>query len=186
MSQRLWRAVLLLAVVLAFGVSFEMLCRVIGSRSPWLVLLLMFYLLGFFKVAEPLFLLRLPQGLRPLCTWELAGTVYRRLGVVAYGRVLRGSVLRYLNAAVYLDGGRRDLGPLRRHAEASEASHGIAGLLVLVYLGYVAMRGRWGVAAGFVMAELLVNVYPLLHLRYTRGRLERVERRRRGAGATRS
>ncbi len=36
------RALAVLAAVLVFGASFELLRRVIGITSPWLVLLLMF------------------------------------------------------------------------------------------------------------------------------------------------
>ena len=181
MSTKLWRALVLLAVVLAFGTSFEMLRQVIGSHSPWLILLLMFYVLAVFKMAEPLFMLRLPRALQLLRQWELEGTLYRQLGVVAYGHALRGSPLQYLNRAVYLDRAPRDLGRLGRQAEAAEAAHLLAGALVLPYMVYAALAGRWLVAVGFAVAELLVNAYPLLHLRYTRGRLQRVEQHRWGA-----
>src|SRR6185295_5990781 len=96
-----------LVVVLAFAASFVLLSRVIGIASPWLVLLLMFYFLGIAKIAEPLFTLKMPSALRPLRQWEREGDVYRRLGVVGFGKVLRRTPLRYLNAAVYLDRERR-------------------------------------------------------------------------------
>ncbi len=35
----------------------------------------------------------------------------------------------------------------------------------------------WGVVAWFLLAQLLLNVYPILHLRYVRGRLDRAFRR---------
>jgi hypothetical protein len=54
----------LLAVLLAFGASFAMLSRVIGIASPWLVLLLMFYFLGLGRIAEPLFVRKMP-GVHP-------------------------------------------------------------------------------------------------------------------------
>jgi hypothetical protein len=174
MATKCWHALVLLGVVLGFSASFVLLGRVIGRGSPWLVLLLMFYVLGFMKVAEPLFMLRMPRSLRPLRRWEVEGNVYRRLRVPAFGRVLRRSLLRYLNTAVYLDHGRRDLAQVRRQAEAAEAAHLLAGILVLPYIVYAAMQGRWLVAAGFSLADLLVNAYPLLHLRHTRGRLERL------------
>lgn len=101
-------ALALLVVMLVFGASFALLSRVIGITSPWLVLLLMFYVLGIAKVAEPLFALRMPRVLRPLRRWELEGQVHRRFLVLGFGRLLRQTPLRYLNPAVYLDGMRRD------------------------------------------------------------------------------
>jgi hypothetical protein len=179
-TKKLIRGVLVLAVVLFFAISLMMLSRVLGSRSPWLVLLLMFYVLAFFKVAEPLFLLRLPIALRTVQPWEISGERYRKMGVIAFGRLLRHTILRQLNTAVYLDGGRRTTGQVCRQAEAAEAAHLLAGLLVVPYIAYVAIQGRWLVGAGFVIAELVVNVLPLLHLRHTRGRLGRLASERPG------
>lgn len=170
-------ALALAAVLLVFGASFVMLSRVIGLASPWLALLLMFYFLAVVKVAEPLFVLRVPAGLRPLRPWEREGDAYGRLGVPFFGGLLRRSPLRYLNAAVYLDRGRRDPAAVRANAESSEASHFWAAVLFTPYVAYAALAGMWGVAAGFLVAQVLVNVYPILHLRYVRGRLDRVIRR---------
>ena len=174
MTEKLARCVPLCAVVLFFAISLVMLYRVIGGRSPWLVLLLMFYVLAFFKVAEPLFLLRLPIALRRVRPWESSGERYRKVGVMAFGQLLRHTPLRQLNTAVYLDHGRRTTGQVCRQAEAAEAAHLLAGGLVLPYIAFMALEGRWLVAAGFVIAELVVNVLPLLHLRHTRGRLGRL------------
>lgn len=178
MIDRPWlHALALSAVVLVFGVSFALLSGVIGIGSPWLVLLLMFYFLAIAKVAEPLFVLRMPAGLRPLRSWEREGDAYRRLGVLAFGRLLRHSPLRHLNAAVYLDRVRRGPAAVRTNAESSEASHFWAAVLFTPSVAYAALEDMWGVAAGFLLAQWVVNVYPILHLRYVRGRLDRLIRR---------
>ena len=161
-------------MLVVFGASFVMLGRVIGMTSPWLVLLLMFYFLAIAKVAEPLFVLKMPAGLRPLRRRDREGDAYRRLGVLGFGKLLRHSPLRYLNAAVYLDRGRRDPAAVRAMAESSEASHFWAAVLFMPYVAYAALRGMWSVVAWFSLAQVLVNVYPILHLRQARGRLDRV------------
>ncbi|WP_457096844.1 glycosyl-4,4'-diaponeurosporenoate acyltransferase CrtO family protein [Lysobacter sp. P5_B9] len=173
-------ALALLAVLLVFAVSFVLLSRVIGITSPWLVLLLMFYFLGLAKVAEPLFVLRMPATLRPVRHWERDGHVYRRLGVVGFGRLLRRTPLRYLNSAVYLDRQRRHPLQVRHLAESAEASHFWAAVLFMPYVVFAALSGMWGVAAWFLLAQVLVNVYPILHLRHVRGRLDRIIRRDHG------
>lgn len=175
---RLWLHVLaLLAVILVFGVSFALLSEVIGITSPWLVLLLMFYFLGIARVAEPLFTLRIPGVLRPLRRWERAGNVYRRLHVPGFGRLLRQSPLRYLNPGVYLRRKRRDFLQVRRLAESSEATHFWAAVLFMPYVAFVAFNGMWSIVAWFLLAQVLLNVYPILHLRHIRGRLDRTIRR---------
>jgi hypothetical protein len=167
-------ALVLLGVILVFGVSFVLLSRVIGITSPWLVLLLMFYFLGIAKVAEPLFILRMPRGLRSNRRWEREGRVYRRLGVLSFGSLLRLAPLRYLNSAVYLDRERRDLLQVRLRAESSEASHFWAAVLLMPYVAFAGLNGRWKIVAWFSLAQVLVNIYPILHLRHIRGRLDRV------------
>lgn len=175
---RLWLHVLaLLAAVLVCGVSVALLSEVIGITSPWLVLLLMFDFLGIAKVAEPLFKLRMPRVLRLLRRWEREGNVYRRLHVRGFGRLLRRTPLRYLNSAVYLGRRRRDPLQVRRMSESSEATHFWAAVLFMPYLTFVALNCMWSIVAWFSLAQVLVNVYPILHLRYVRGRLDRTIRR---------
>jgi glycosyl-4,4'-diaponeurosporenoate acyltransferase len=175
---RLWlHALALLAIILVFGASFALLSGVIGITSPWLVLLLMFYFLGIAKVAEPLFMLRMPRVLRPLRRWEREGDVYRRFRVLNFGRLLRQAPLRYLNSAVYLDRERRDPLQVRLLVESAEATHFWAAVLIMPYLIFAGLNGMWHVVAWFSLAQVLVNVYPILHLRHIRGRLDRTIRR---------
>ncbi|MEP7347550.1 MAG: hypothetical protein ABI877_19935 [Gemmatimonadaceae bacterium] len=171
---RLWlQALALLAVILVFGASFVLLSNVIGIESPWLVLLLMFYFLGTAKVAEPLFVLRMPSALRPLRRWEREGDVYRRLRVPGFGRLLRRTPLRYLNSTVYIDRERRDPLRIRVQAESAEATHFWAAVLLMPYIMVAGLNGRWNIVAWFSLAQMLVNAYPILHLRHTRARLDR-------------
>lgn len=173
------RSVLVLAGTAAgFAASLVLLQRVLGASSPWVGLLAMFYVLGLSKVAEPLFLLRMPSALRAIRRSETHGPIYRRLLVPSFGRLLRGTPLRYLNTAVYLAPRRPDLTRLSRQAEAAEAAHFWAAVLFTPYIGYVWLAGQRWVAALFLLLQILVNVYPILHLRLVRGRLDRLLRRR--------
>jgi hypothetical protein len=177
-----WRSVIaLVATAIGFGVSLAMLQRVIGSASPWLGLLMMFYFLALAKVAEPLFRLRLPAAMRAVRPWERRGAVYRRLAVSNFGRLLRKTPLRYLNPAVYLTRGQPDLLRVYRQAESAEASHFWAATLFTPYIGYVWLSGQTREAVIFLLIQLLFNVYPILHLRIVRGRLDRPLQRRPGA-----
>ncbi|HEX5720517.1 MAG TPA: hypothetical protein VF179_30460 [Thermoanaerobaculia bacterium] len=183
---RAWlHALALLAVVLVFGASFALLSTVIGITSPWLALLLMFYFLGIAKVAEPLFTLRMPSTLYQLRRWEQEGDVLRQLRVFSFGRLLRRTPLRYLNSGVYLEQQRRDLLKVRLQAESAEATHFWAAVLFMPCIALAAATGKWSIAAWFSLAQVLVNVYPILHLRQIRGRLDRTIRRIGAAQAAR-
>jgi hypothetical protein len=176
---RRWQSALVLAATaFGFAVSFVLLRRVIGSSSPWLGLLLMFYFLGLIKIAEPLLLLRVPPPLREVRTAEAESAIYRNLRVPSFGRLLKNTPLRFLNTAVYLPHGRSNLGRLLRLAEAAEAAHLWAAVLFLPYIAYVWWSGQRGVATFFLVIQILFNIYPILHLRLVRARLARLERRR--------
>ena len=173
-----WQHVLaLLALVSVFGTSIVLLGTVIGSTSPWLALLLMFYFQAVAKFAEPLVVLRIPRSLYRLRHWELEGKFLRRLGIIGFGRLLRETPLRYLNARVYLDRPRRDVHRIRAQAASAEATHFWAAVLFMPCIAVAAVGGKWNIVAWFSLAQVLGNVYPVLHLRYTRARLDRTIRR---------
>lgn len=169
-----WRVTKLVVIAIFFAACFTMLARVIGFGSPWLGLLLMFYFMGLAKFAEPLFVLRMPGALRAVARDLPDSPWYRRLGVRVFGRLLRDTPLRYLNNTVYRAAGRRSLAALQRQAESAEATHFWAAVLFTPYIVYVGTRGHPVVAAFFVVVRIAFNVYPILHLRIVRARLEAI------------
>jgi hypothetical protein len=168
-----WRSVFILtATAIGFGFSFVMLQQFVGSASPWLGFILMFYFLGLAKTAEPLFMLRLPGKIRDVRSWENDGVVYRYLAVSTFGRLLRETPLRYLNPTVYLVDGKPDLLKIYRQVASAEAIHFWAAVLFTPYIGFVWLTGHKREAMIFLLIQLLFNVYPVLHLRTVRGRME--------------
>lgn len=178
-----WLHVLgLLALAAFFATSLVLLGQVLGRTSPWLALLLMFYFLALAKFAEPLVVLRMPRSLAGVRPSELEGGTLRRLGVLHFGRLLRNTPLRHLNARVYLDGSRADAERVLSQAASAEACHFWAAVLLTPFVVIAIAAARWPVVAAFLLAQILVNVYPILHLRHIRGRLERAMARSREAG----
>ena len=175
----------LLVVAAFFGGSLVLLGRVIGSTSPWLAVLVMFYFLALAKLAEPLIVLRMPRRLSRLRPWEVDGRLSRRLGVLRFGRLLRDTPLRHLNARVYLGNSPSDPRRVRLQAASAEACHFWAAVLLAPFIGVAAVAGRWSVVAGFLVTQLLVNLYPILHLRSVRGRLDRTIERQIAARSAR-
>ena len=47
----------------------------------------------------------------------------------------------------------------------------------MAYVALAGLNGKWRIVAWFSLAQVLVNVYPILHLRHIRGRLDRTVRR---------
>lgn len=165
---------ILLATLAAFAYSLDMLHRLIGWTSPWMVLMVFLCFLGAAKVADPIFKLRIPASLRALRPWELRGDVYRRLGVAGFGKLLRNTPLRFLNTTVYVSRERRDPRLIARQVESAEACHFWAALLLVPYLVACVLDGEWRVLGAFLAVEILGNAYPIMHLRSVRGRLDRL------------
>ena len=175
---RVKHVVMLVATVAAFGVSMYLLQTAIGPRSPWFAFMVLLCFLGLAKIADPVYRLKVPRGLWRLRPWELAGDVYRRLGVAQFGALLRNTPLRVFNLEVYVSRHRGNLPRIYGLIEAAEAAHVWSAVLLLPYLAYCAWSGRWEVFAWFVVAQVVGNAYPIMHLRMVRGRLDRVLRRR--------
>lgn len=174
----MWKHLLILVVMLlAFGYSLAMLAEVLEVGSPWMALMVMLCCLGLAKVAEPLGALRMPPGLRSIRAWESRGGLYERLAVPRFGSLLRNTPLRLLNTAVYVSRGKRDPLAIARLVESAEASHFYAGLVLVPWLACYPFTGRWAAFAGLMLVQILGNAYPIMHLRFVRGRLERIGRR---------
>lgn len=172
------KAAVFCATAAAFAVCFVMIRAELGSESPWLGLLLMFYFMGLARVGEPLFVLPVPKSIREVRAWEMTGVAYQRLGVLRFGQLLRESPLRLLNTSVYR--GQQDLRSLYRQAASAEAIHFWAAVLFTPYIAFVWARGHRGIATLFLLIQMLFNVYPMLNLRLVRARLDAVCAKRLG------
>jgi hypothetical protein len=148
--QAWWHALVLLAFVLMFGITFAMLSTLVGIASPWLALRLMLYFLGVGKVVEPLFRLKMPQRLYELRPWEQEAEMVRRLRIPSVGRRLRRKPLRYLNSAVYLDRHRRGALEVRFRAESAKAIHVWAGVLFTPFIVQAGVAARRSVLGWFL------------------------------------
>ena len=169
----------LTAVAAAYVVAFLAIRLVIpfDLASPWFVLVAMICFLGLAFVAQPLVMIRMPRPLRTIRAWETNGRVYRALGVPAYGRLLRRTPLRLFNRDVYLRDGLSDTQRAGAELEAAEASHFWAAVLVVPYMVHAALAERWIALLGVSLAQALVNAYPVMHLRLSRHRLDRLASR---------
>ncbi len=170
----------LLIVAAAYGVAFLLIRRAMpfSLESPWFVCIAMICFLGLAFTAHPVVSIRMPRSLRAIRHWEARGRFYRALGVPAFGMLLRRTPLRLFNRDVYLGVGARDYAELSTRLEAAEASHCWAAVLVVPYMVRACMLGRWSALFWVSIAQVLVNVYPVMHLRLARSRLDRLASRR--------
>ena len=161
------------AVAAGYAAAFFAMQRVMpfSVASPWFVFVAMVCVLGLAFVAQPIVMIRMPGPLREIRAWEAGGRVYHALGVPAYGRLLRRTPLRLFNVDVYLRNGLRDWVNVGAELEAAEASHFWAAVLVAPYMAYLIAHGMWAPLFLITLAQMFINVYPIMHLRLTRHRL---------------
>jgi hypothetical protein len=169
-----------LAVAAGYAATFAAFQRFqpFSVASPWFVFVAMICFLGLAFAAQPIVMLRMPGPLRLVRAWEREGGFYRAIGVPTFGRLLRRTPLRLFNVDVYLRNGLRDAPRVGAELEAAEASHLWDAMLVLPYMVYLTGQGAWTAFLGFSLAQMLINVYPIMHLRLTRHRLERLASKR--------
>ena len=162
----------LICMTAAFAFSLVMFQRAVGYASPWFGLMAMFDVLGTVAMMRPIFLLKLPGFLRKTYAWEAKGI----LGVRAFGALLRGTLLRYLNTLVYLSRAH-DIAAVIAQIEAAELAHYLAVIVLTPYIVLAYRDHSWSAAACLTAVQIGVNVYPILHLRWTRIRLGNVAAR---------
>jgi hypothetical protein len=172
------RSIVLLALAsIALVVTLASCAKAVGVRSPMFALAAVGGTLGFVVVTGTVLPWRLPRRLRPMFSWELAGELYRILGVTAFGALLRRPPLRYFNASVYLSGRARALETVQTDVIAAEGAHFWAFLLSLPLLGYLMLHRSWEGVVWILALSTVIHVYPSLHLRHTRARLQHVGQR---------
>jgi len=166
---------------LAIAGSLWVLGRSVGFLSPWFGVTAAFCLLGLMDLARPYFRLPLPRLLGKIRPEQGRGSGYRSfwrlLGVYAFGAFLRRTPLRLLNRRVYLSSSPRDVASILAHLEQAEAAHFWDSVATLPYLVLAGVQSRWSTVACVPLFDLVVNVYPMLHLRTVRARIARVSRR---------
>lgn len=146
----------------------------LGATSLSFGLVASFSLLGLFDLLMPLVRLRMPASLQVVTAAEYHGRINRVAGVAAFGSLLRGSPLRLLNRRVYLRAQAGDFGAVRAYVEDAEAAHFWAGVATLLYLVLLLWHVAWSTFFAVAAFNVVVNLYPMLHLRMVRFRLGRV------------
>jgi hypothetical protein len=165
-----------LTVAAAYVATFLLIRRVwpFSLDNPIFVVIAMICVLGLTAMARPVVRLRVPAGWRAVRPWETRGplaTIVRW-----FGRLLRRTPLRLLNTHVYRKPGEVDAERLLVELESAEASHLLSACLVVPYMARAAACGWWGRLCWVAIAQLCVNVLPILHLRLARDAVARRHR----------
>jgi hypothetical protein len=154
-------------------VSVALFGCAVGYMSAWFGLMASFCLLGVFSLLHPFIPLRVPARWRQSTPGELR--FFRSIGVDAFGRWLRRSPARMLNKDVYLTATRK-AATVHANLEYAEAAHVWATFLTVPYLVVAFAGHRWAGFAALVIFDGVINIYPVLHLRVARSRVDSILR----------
>ena len=167
------------AVAATIGVAYFCLfqAQLLGMGSLGFGLFLNLMLMAYFALLVGVFNPPLQAAYFQPRRWERRGHVYRWLGVRRFVVLLRlvGSE-RHRRAVAPI---RNDVAALQRFARrtrVSEASHALAGGVVLGVTLYVAVSDGVHATGWLLLFNTLLNGYPVLLQRYNRIRLDRVLR----------
>jgi hypothetical protein len=160
------------AIMTGFLFSLVLARRAWGFTSPYYGWIVMSTVLALSAFGRKLFLLKLPPSLEPIQPWERRGTIYRQTGVVAFGVILRRTPLRNLHPLVYLQHQREEMAMVLAQVKGAEAVHFWAGLALMPWLGFAVYYHQWTALVVLAAIQLLLNLYPMLHLRWVRCRME--------------
>ena len=173
MSFRSSRMILQLAFSSAVAVWVVLLlARGLGLRSPMTAFGTVGVALGIVVVNSSIVSWSVPKRLMPVRAWEISGLTYPLLGISIFGKVLRRVPFRYLNTSVYIGGHRSDLLSTYANILQAEAAHYWAFTLTVPLIIYQFTCQSWYGLGWLFLFNALINIYPSLHLRQVRGRLE--------------
>jgi hypothetical protein len=120
-----------------------------------------------------------------LRSWERNGAFYEWCGIRLFRWCIVRTPIGWLNPQMTLRGGRVDLERLQRTIDGAEGPHAIAAVATIVLAMGFSISGSWSIAGWLLLANVPINVYPIMLQRWNRGRVfilqERMRHRHLGA-----
>jgi len=153
-----------------------------GVRGPafaWIThFMLMAWTSAALQVAQPL----LRSRWFAVRAWE--PRVYRRLGVLQYGALLRRVGWEHATSGRSFDGTRSSLPDLERRTRMSEFAHVVIGSVGTGMVVVALAHHAWDAAGWLFAANVVLHAYPIMLQRVVRARLQRIRQpAHRGAAA---
>lgn len=146
--------------------------KALGIRSTLFALVITLLVTAWIAAVHTVIRLPIPTWISKVTKAELAVLRQPWTGVRGFGRVLRHTPLRHLGGRVYLAQCSNDSTQVLRGIQEDEEIHCWSLLLGVPWLMYWLVQGLWWSVAMSFAVQLLWNIYPVLHLRLTRGRME--------------
>jgi len=179
MNYRISRLIILLAISCAAAIWLVLFAaRGVGLNSPLTAFCAVCVALGIVVLNSSAIHWSLPKALKPIRAWESSGAAYVLLGVSICGALLRRPPFRYFNTSVYAGEHCANLGKTYASILKAETAHFWALTFTAPLICYEITCQYWHGLVWLILFNALFNIYPGLHLRKVRARLEPLMMRR--------
>lgn len=157
-----------------------------GFRSPvsaflvnWLT---MFWVAAIGQVVH----LSFAPGYYRVRPFERTGQVYERLGIRLFKKLVRRGPLSIFSPTLRFPKEKTvsALQGLLNEMRKAETGHALIFVLVLLFVGYVSLKGWLDAVAWMLLFNILINGYPIMLQRYNRIRLQELIQQQDSGGVT--
>ncbi|MEP7154766.1 MAG: hypothetical protein ABI905_03270 [Betaproteobacteria bacterium] len=161
-------------IVLAaiFGATLFFVARFSGIHSAFFLLVLAAAGLAFSAVLEKVLNCGLSASTSDATMPE--PTKFELPGVTVFGQVLRRTPLRLLNPSVYFNASQKDWPAVLEQADRARAIHFYSFLFTIPLMVWAIWNFDLWAFGALALFQLLLNLYPMLHLRSVRRRIVRM------------
>ncbi len=183
-ESRLTQVAVLLMGTVAFLLATVLFGKVFGPGSVAFAVTATLLVAAWTGVLQTVWRLRLPASVFKVRPKEIALRRSRWTGVRPFGMLLRRTPLRHLGGAVYLSNCGGEARCVLRGLEAAEEVHVWSLVFCSPWVIAWCLKGWWWAVGSSLALHVVLNLYPILHIRLTRSRLEGWLNKGRGGGTS--
>lgn len=156
--------------------------RSFGFRSPVSALVVNWFVLSWIATVTLFTHLSFPSTYYDIRPFERTGQFYERVGVRLVKKLLRRGPLRVLSPTLRFPKEKTAsaLRILENEMRKAETVHSLTFVLMLLFVGYVAINDWLDAVMWMLLFNILLNVYPIMLQRYNRIKLQELIRKQDG------
>ena len=148
-----------------------------GFRSPVSAFLVNWLAISWMAVIGQVVHLSFAPGYYHVKPFERTGQVYERLGIRLFKKLVRRRPLSIFSPTLRFPKEKTisALQSLLNEMRKTETGHALIFVLVLLFAGYVLIKGWLDAVAWLLLFNILINGYPIMLQRYNRIKLQELD-----------
>ena len=157
-----------------------------GFRSPVSAFLVNWLTMSWMAVTGQVVHLSFAPGYYRVKPFERTGQVYERLGIRLFKKLVRRGPLSIFSPTLRLPKEKTvpALRDLENEMRKAETGHAVIFVLVLLFAGYLLLKGWLDAVVWTMFFNMLINGYPIMLQRYNRVKMQELFRQQVGRGVT--